>query len=908
MSCSLFVPEVRGSRRCSVCRCDIGAHEPAAIYVQPQRLFAHLPPVGAAPPPGMRMTAAALSTTTATSSLAPSENSAFSPYSRSTMAASSSTTTGFSSASSSLDRGDRRTQPPPPPPPPLPQHGIIRPTARLALAPILPKKEDRSGSNISKKIRSKRKDRPSSVGILDTRAFSSSPVEEDEDDLHSRTSLRSSPVPAQRSNDFKLILQRFQSADKRSSINNNNSNFTMSPAHQNPGWSPPHRVGSQDSWSPAHRSSLNSNYRDSPVVSRNTSARSRLSISSIQSPHGYLPTRDSSPRSLPSPSLVPLRRDSSPDLLANDRHSPLSHTGSTPEPRPDCTSPQPPPLTVAVNSSPQKRHSLRHSFLQQEMFSSSPPRWIKETDVDEPSSLPTMSPMGSSSSDALSSQGRQMGHKPPIRSAPISKRPSMDRLDAGANGLKNGKTNGRYGGSCRRVLSGVDQNSRGGANGVYVRRSRSKDDRPSLSSVVELQSHYGEPRQIIRSPPRTSSIPIFLSHESIGPSRLQSPLQSPPIQNPPKNLATDNVYKHFQQMALSHVHTLTIVADKLSDEMRKGEEPVSRNRLAQLDFSSFIVQSPHPILTKGKSLFYNAVLPRSGATDFPVTLMIAPCSQYAPLMRKSESNQFELPAFLEIEDHDGAIKQFLYDTGTQNLDGRNTKVIAMPRLNLCSFHSLAAHQLNQRIERSLHEELVSFILLQLLSALKMLQGEGVESLSTNFKEFLLAYRYPTMETPAHFNEFPRLLFLPETLGAEIESGGDELVGLCRYALRALCTLLHHRMDGRAPPIKLRSRFSRALMACAVLLQEDKSSSLTKAKNVLELSLWSGGEHFKNEQEARVWIDMARAECIDSLLRQLMCEPASRLGPRERFRVEFLLSATPRAVMESQKAMLTANIN
>ena len=72
-----------------------------------------------------------------------------------------------------------------------------------------------------------------------------------------------------------------------------------------------------------------------------------------------------------------------------------------------------------------------------------------------------------------------------------------------------------------------------------------------------------------------------------------------------------------------------------------------------------------------------------------------------------------------------------------------------------------------------------------------------------------------------------------------------MVGLCRYALRALCTLLHHRMDGRVPQIKLRltqrnfflkislnffsvrSRYSRALMACAVLLQEDKSSSLTK---------------------------------------------------------------------------------
>lgn len=289
-----------------------------------------------------------------------------------------------------------------------------------------------------------------------------------------------------------------------------------------------------------------------------------------------------------------------------------------------------------------------------------------------------------------------------------------------------------------------------------------------------------------------------MSQESVS---MQSPMNSPVNHSMSHvarndrsqsnhNLSGEELYKRFQQVnsinstispkdstlqiSLSHVQTLNIVADKLSEDARRGDEPVSRNRLSQLDFASFIITSPHPILTKGKSLFYNAVLPRQSLPDYPVTLMvssktqrfpkfkdnfqIAPCSQYAPLMRKTESNHFGLPGFLEIEDHDGAIRQFLYDTGTQNLDGRNTKVIAMPRLNLCSFHSLAAHQLNQRMDRTNHEELVSFILLQVLQALKMLQGEGVESLSTNFKEFLLAYRYPNVNSS--YNEFPRLLFLP----------------------------------------------------------------------------------------------------------------------------------------------------
>ncbi|KIH47847.1 hypothetical protein ANCDUO_22088, partial [Ancylostoma duodenale] len=90
-------------------------------------------------------------------------------------------------------------------------------------------------------------------------------------------------------------------------------------------------------------------------------------------------------------------------------------------------------------------------------------------------------------------------------------------------------------------------------------------------------------------------------------------------------------------MALSHVQTLSMVADRLADDMIRGEEPVSRNQLGQLDFSHFVISSSHPMLTKGKSLFYNAVLPRPGNTDYPVTLMIAPCSQYAPLMRRGGS-------------------------------------------------------------------------------------------------------------------------------------------------------------------------------------------------------------------------------------------------------------------------------
>lgn len=34
---------------------------------------------------------------------------------------------------------------------------------------------------------------------------------------------------------------------------------------------------------------------------------------------------------------------------------------------------------------------------------------------------------------------------------------------------------------------------------------------------------------------------------------------------------------------------------------------------------------------------------------------------------------------------------------------------------------------------------------------------------------------------------------------------------------------------------------------------------------MELALWSGGEHFKNEQDVKIWIDTARADCVDTLV-------------------------------------------
>uniref|UniRef100_A0A1I7TAE4 Uncharacterized protein n=1 Tax=Caenorhabditis tropicalis TaxID=1561998 RepID=A0A1I7TAE4_9PELO len=144
-----------------VTKCDISAHEPAAIYVQPERIFSNLPPIATSSSGSnninnnasfsRRMSNTPRSATTTiinnnsnTSVLPMSEHSAFSPYARP------------SSLTSSSKQDPQQYSP----------HVVLRPEPRLALPPLLQRQEG-SDSNISKKIRSKRRERPRSVGLLD---------------------------------------------------------------------------------------------------------------------------------------------------------------------------------------------------------------------------------------------------------------------------------------------------------------------------------------------------------------------------------------------------------------------------------------------------------------------------------------------------------------------------------------------------------------------------------------------------------------------------------------------------------------------------------------------------------------------------------------------------------------------
>ncbi len=64
------------------------------------------------------------------------------------------------------------------------------------------------------------------------------------------------------------------------------------------------------------------------------------------------------------------------------------------------------------------------------------------------------------------------------------------------------------------------------------------------------------------------------------------------------------------------------MADKFAELMRLRYQAISKQQAAELQFSDFVLKSAQPVLVKGSSLFFDAVLPRAGQTDYPTTLMV----------------------------------------------------------------------------------------------------------------------------------------------------------------------------------------------------------------------------------------------------------------------------------------------
>ncbi|KHN87630.1 hypothetical protein Tcan_06384 [Toxocara canis] len=386
-------------------------------------------------------------------------------------------------------------------------------------------------------------------------------------------------------------------------------------------------------------------------------------------------------------------------------------------------------------------------------------------------------------------------------------------------------------------------------------------------------------------------------------SQIHTPASHPPP-TPITNHRAKTIDETYNQMTLNHRESLAYISDHLADYVRSRDVPLSNEKLNQLKFSEIIFKSYTPTLIKGASLFFEAAIRRDEQITYDITLMIAPASQYYPLSlsrRPAEAMLYHPPVLVEIDDNRGDVRRFLQHSS--HFSARTCKAFVMPRLKLISFHSLAANNFDKRIDIETYERHVCFIMVQLVCALKSLQSDGVEQLSNNFREFLLAYR-PTYSSPVlDISEYPRLILLRETVSDDLEESNRGSVSICKYALRALCTLLHHKMDNGVPTIPNHSQYSSTLLKCAEVLNEEKSSSLSNAKNILEYSFWLGANtEFENEFDAKIWLDSQRSRDVDRLVRVFVKNSESLNETVERLRVQFLLSITPRSLFTSSEML------
>uniref|UniRef100_A0A183UGW7 Ras-GAP domain-containing protein n=1 Tax=Toxocara canis TaxID=6265 RepID=A0A183UGW7_TOXCA len=340
-------------------------------------------------------------------------------------------------------------------------------------------------------------------------------------------------------------------------------------------------------------------------------------------------------------------------------------------------------------------------------------------------------------------------------------------------------------------------------------------------------------------------------------SQIHTPASHPPP-TPITNHRAKTIDETYNQMTLNHRESLAYISDHLADYVRSRDVPLSNEKLNQLKFSEIIFKSYTPTLIKGASLFFEAAIRRDEQITYDITLMVR--------------------RFLQHSSHFSA---------------RTCKAFVMPRLKLISFHSLAANNFDKLIDIETYERHVCFIMVQLVCALKSLQSDGVEQLSNNFREFLLAYRYVSNSSCG------LLCCFKETVSDDLEESNRGSVSICKYALRALCTLLHHKMDNGVPTIPNHSQYSSTLLKCAEVLNEEKSSSLSNAKNILEYSFWLGANtEFENEFDAKIWLDSQRSRDVDRLVSAF----ESLNETVERLRVQFLLSITPRSLFTSSEML------
>ena len=166
------------------------------------------------------------------------------------------------------------------------------------------------------------------------------------------------------------------------------------------------------------------------------------------------------------------------------------------------------------------------------------------------------------------------------------------------------------------------------------------------------------------------------------------------------------------------------------------------------------------------------------------------------------------------------------------------------------------------------EKEVSFILLQFINALKYLQAQGIEEISSSSLDYFLLVRD---DKDPHY----RIVMLEE----HIKRQGHEELSLCSIGLAAL--LLLFQRENPIQMVKAGERVDLPELTPSVgmfstmceLLQRSSSMALGHVKSMLEYMLWGPNdiafefiEEHKREEELQRWLDLERATVLNNLIR------------------------------------------
>ena len=171
------------------------------------------------------------------------------------------------------------------------------------------------------------------------------------------------------------------------------------------------------------------------------------------------------------------------------------------------------------------------------------------------------------------------------------------------------------------------------------------------------------------------------------------------------------------------------------------------------------------------------------------------------------------------------------------------------------------------------EKEISFVFLQFINALKYLQAQGIEEISSSSLEYFLLIRD---DKDPHY----RIVMLEDHIRSH--SAKNEVLSLCSVGLAAL--LLLFRWENPIQTVRSHTSSQRINLpeftpsvgmfsTMCELLERSSSMALGQVKSMLEYMLWGPNdiafefiEEHKREEELQRWLDLERATVLNNLIR------------------------------------------